>query len=81
MLGVLFAEQLEWVAVLLATMGTWLLAILIRALGAYLLWKFLARQRFLRRLRVARIIPEELKQKLESGEEVVIVDLRHPLEV
>ena len=79
-LGVLFAEQLEGVAVLLATMGAWLLAILVGGLGAYLLWKFLARQLFLRRLRVARITPEELKQKLESGDKVVIVDLRHPLE-
>ncbi len=64
----------------MATMGTWLLAILIGALRAYLLWKFLARQLFLRRLRVAQITPEQFKQKLESGEEVVIVNQRHPLE-
>ncbi len=79
-LGLLFSKQLEGLAVLLATMGSWLLAILVGGLGAYLLWKFLARQRFLRRLRVARITPEELHQKLELGEEVMIVDLRHPLE-
>jgi membrane protein DedA with SNARE-associated domain len=79
-LGVLFGEQLEGLAAMLATMGAWLLAILVGGLGAYLLWKFLARQLFLRRLRVARISPEELMQKLESREEVVIVDLRHPLD-
>ena len=79
-LGVLFGEQLEGLATLLATMGTWLLAILGGGLGAYLLWKFLARQLFLRRLRVARITPEDLKRKIESGEKVVIVDLRHALE-
>ncbi len=79
-LGVLFGEQLKGLAALLATMGTWLLAILVGGLGAYLLWKFLARQLFLRRLRVARITPEDLKRKLESGEKVVIVDLRHALE-
>jgi membrane protein DedA with SNARE-associated domain len=79
-LGVLFSEQLEGLAVLLATMGSWVLATLVGGLGAYLVWKFVARQRFLRRLRVARITPEELHQKLETGEEVMIVDLRHPLE-
>jgi membrane protein DedA with SNARE-associated domain len=79
-LGVLFGEQLEGLAVLLATMGSWLLAILVGGLGAYLGWKYLARQRFLRRLRIARITPEALRQKLETGEEVLIVDLRHPLE-
>ncbi len=80
-LGVLFSEQLEGLALLLATMGSWLLAIVAGGLGAYLLWKFVARKRFLRRLRVARITPEELHQKLETGEEVLIVDLRHPLEL
>jgi len=80
-LGILFSEQLEGVALLLATMGSWLLAILGGVLGAYLAWKFLARRRFLRRLRVARITPEALHQMMETGEEVLIVDLRHPLEV
>ncbi|HSB68842.1 MAG TPA: VTT domain-containing protein [Candidatus Methylomirabilis sp.] len=80
-LGLLFTEQLEGLAVLLATMGSWLLAILLGGLAAYLVWKFLARQLFLRRLRLARITPEELNQKLETGEVITIVDLRHPLEV
>jgi membrane protein DedA with SNARE-associated domain len=83
-LGALFGEQLERLTASVATMGTWLIAVLLGGLlgglGAYLLWKILARKRFLRRLRVARISPEELKRKLELGEEVVIADLRHPLE-
>ena len=79
-LGVLFSEQLEGVALVVATLGSWLLAILSGGLGAYLLWKFVARRRFLRRLRVARITAEELHQKLEAGTEIMIVDLRHPLE-
>jgi rhodanese-like protein len=78
---VLFGEQLEGLAALLATMGGWLLSILVGGLGAYLAWKFVARQRFLRLLRLARITPEELNQKLETGDEVMIVDLRHPLEL
>ncbi len=79
-LGVLFGKQLQGLAALVATMGTWLLAVLTGGLGAFLFWKYLARRLFLRRLRIARITPEALKQKLDSGDEVVIVDLRHPLE-
>jgi membrane protein DedA with SNARE-associated domain len=80
-LGDLFAEHLKGLAALLATLGAWLFAILVGGLAAYLGGKFLSRQRFLRRLRIARITPEELQQKLAAGEEVVIADLRHPLEV
>jgi len=46
------------------------------ALGAYITWKFVSRQRFLRKIRIARISPEELKAKLDGGEEILIVDVR-----
>ncbi len=42
--------------------------------------KFLERQRFLRALRIARITPEELKKKLDAREEILLLDVRHPLE-
>ena len=39
------------------------------------------RQRaFLREIRGAKIEPEELKAKLDAGEDVYIIDLRHPLD-
>jgi rhodanese-related sulfurtransferase len=44
------------------------------------LWKYLARQKFLRELRIARITPEELKIKIDAREDLVIVDLRHSLD-
>jgi membrane protein DedA with SNARE-associated domain len=50
-------------------------------LVGYLLAKLLRRWLFLRRLRMARISPEELKRKLDAGEEVAIVDLRTALDV
>ena len=46
------------------------------ALAAYIAWKFVSRQRFLRKIRIARISPEELKAKLDGGEAVLIVDVR-----
>ncbi len=54
--------------------------LLIGALAAYVVYKYVARQNFLRDLRVSRITVEELKQKLDSGEELAIVDLRHSLD-
>lgn len=79
-LGLLFSDQLEWLAGQVARLGTWLAAILVGGLAAYLLWKYVHRQRFLRRLRMARITADELKRKLDAGEEVMFVDLRHSLD-
>ena len=76
-LGYVFSDQLERVADHALTLGTWLLVLLFAALAGYIGWKYLHRRRFLRELRVARITPEELKRKLDAGEDVVVVDLRH----
>jgi hypothetical protein len=61
--------------------GSWLVVALVGSLAAYILWKYVQRQRFLHRLRIARITPKELMEKLTAGEEVMIVDLRQPLDV
>ncbi|MCI0352198.1 MAG: VTT domain-containing protein [Acidobacteriales bacterium] len=79
-LGHLFSPQLEQVSALASRSGSWLLAGSGVAFGVYLSIKYVRRLRFLRMLRVGRISPEELKQRLDAGEEVVIVDLRHPLD-
>lgn len=79
-LGYVFAGQIELVAARLASLGGWLLVVLLGALAAYIGYKFVARQRFLRELRIARITVEELKEKLDAGEQITIVDLRHSLD-
>jgi len=79
-LGWLFSHQLELVASYAVRMGTGLVALLAAALVAYIAWKYVARQRFLRRIRIARITPEELKAKLDGGEDVMVVDVRHRVE-
>jgi membrane protein DedA with SNARE-associated domain len=78
--GYIFSEQIEKIAARAATMGSWLAVLIIGALVSYIIWKFLARQKFLRELRIARITPEELKNKLDASEEMVIVDLRHSMD-
>src|SRR5438874_10798970 len=78
--GYAFSGEIERIAAQLASLGGWLLAVLVGALAAYIGYKFIARQRFLRELRIARITVDELKQKIDAGEPVTIVDLRHSLD-
>lgn len=78
--GYLFSAQLERIATIALRLGAWLVAVLVGALAAYIGWRYVQRHRFIRKLRIARITPEELLAKLEAGEEIVVVDLRHSLE-
>jgi len=79
-LGWLFSDQLERVGGEAARLGGWLLVLLIGGAAGYIAWKYYQRQRFLRELRIARITAHELKQKLDAGENVVVVDLRHKID-
>jgi hypothetical protein len=79
-LGYLFSDQLEDIAYHALRLGALFLVILGGSLAAYILWKYIQRRRFLRHLRIARITPEELKSKLDAGEELMILDVRHSLE-
>jgi membrane protein DedA with SNARE-associated domain len=72
--------ELEHVAEAALGLGTRLVAVLAGALAVYLLWKYVQRQRFIRKLSIARITPEELRRRIDSGEEVTVVDLRGSLE-
>jgi membrane protein DedA with SNARE-associated domain len=77
-LGLILSDQLEEIAL---RWGGWLIAVLAGSLAAYILWKFIQRQRFIRRLRIARITPKELMDKLTAGENISIVDLRQPIDI
>jgi membrane protein DedA with SNARE-associated domain len=74
--GWLFSAQLEVVAHAIEALGAWALGVLAAAVAGYVGWKYVARRRFLRRIRLARITPEELKRRLDAGEATVIVDVR-----
>lgn len=78
--GYVFSGELERVAAHAAYLGEWVLVIVAGGFAGYIFWKFYNRKRFLRNLRIARITPEELKGKIDAGEDVIIVDLRHALE-
>ena len=75
-LGFCFSDQLQRVVDALSRFGRGAVVMLVTLLVAYIAFKYLQRQRALRRLRIARITPEELRQRQEGGEEILIVDLR-----
>jgi len=78
--GYAFSGEIERVAEYGLRLGRGLGLLLIGALACYIAYKFVARQRFLRQLRIGRITPDELKRKIDAGEELVIVDLRHSMD-
>ena len=62
-------------------LGSVILAGLILATAGYIAFKFFQRHRFIRRLRVVRITPEELRDLLDRGQEVSVLDLRNGLDL
>ncbi len=79
-LGYLLSGQIEKIAQNAATLGGWLLLLLALGLGGYIFYKFMARRKFLRDLHIARISVDELKAKIDAGEQIAIVDLRHSID-
>jgi len=79
LLGALFSTQLEVILGYAATMGSSLLLLVIALFGLWIASKYLQRRMFLRKLQGDRITPEELRERLDAGEDLVIVDLRGPL--
>jgi len=78
--GYAFSSDLEDVASHLAFLGHGLFAILLAGLLVYVGWKYFNRWRFLRKLRIGRISPEELHRRITAGEDIIVIDLRHTLE-
>ena len=80
-LGFIFSDQLERIGTYLTRWGSGLAVVLGGCLATYIFWKYIQRRRFLHQLRTARITPQELMATLNAGAEVLIVDLRQPLDV
>jgi membrane protein DedA with SNARE-associated domain len=76
-LGYIFADQLEDVARFAVHLGRFMVVLVAGALLAHISRKYLQRRSFLRKLTIARISPSEVKQLLDAGEPLQIVDLRH----
>ncbi|HEU4367727.1 MAG TPA: VTT domain-containing protein [Methylomirabilota bacterium] len=79
--GYIFSDAIERVLIWVASLGRAAAVLVGAALIGYVLLKYLRRWLFLRRLRIARISPEDLRRKLEAGEDIAILDLRTALDV
>jgi membrane protein DedA with SNARE-associated domain len=78
--GYIVGEELESALAYSRGLGQTLFVLVAGGLTMYILWKYIVRRRLLRELSIARITPEELKVKLDSGEPVLIIDVRHSLD-
>lgn len=78
--GYIFSDQIEIIAARIASFGGSMGLVLAVAFGSYIAYKFIARQLFMRQLRIARITVDELKKKIDEGQSMVIVDLRHAMD-
>jgi len=76
LVGVLFSYQLEQIINALAGLGRSALGVVVGSSALYIGYKYFKRHRLLRELRMARITVDELHQKLEAGENPLILDLR-----
>ncbi|MGI9072625.1 MAG: VTT domain-containing protein [Bryobacteraceae bacterium] len=81
LLGRVFYRQVDAVMVLLGLFGRSAGLVVAALIGLYIGAKYLERRRFLRKLRINRITASEVRDLLEGGRAMTIVDLRHPAEV
>jgi len=77
-LGYIFSDQLELVAVHLFRIGTAVTVAATLGTGYYVGRTFLRWLRFLHEFRLARITPDELRDKLNSRKDILILDLQGP---
>jgi membrane protein DedA with SNARE-associated domain len=79
-IGYAFSYEIEALFGSAVKMGFLFGVALLGGLAAFIGWKVLHRHRSLRRMQMARIRAEELKEKIDRSENLVIFDVRHPLE-
>lgn len=79
-LGWIFRDQIELLADFLRRFGLWMGILAAAVLALYVAMKYRERRRIYRALRAQRITAHELKNKMEGGERLTIVDLRNRTE-
>ncbi|HEY3927257.1 MAG TPA: VTT domain-containing protein [Candidatus Koribacter sp.] len=79
--GFLFSGEVDAILSRSRAVGRVLVWLFVAAIVGWIVWKYVERRRFLKSIHVARIKPEELNEKMQAGEEVVIIDLRHKLDL
>ena len=75
-IGFVLHDQLDMVVGWFRALGTGAIPLVVGAILAYWAWRLVQKQRVIRELRMRRLTPTALRQRLDSGEPVRIVDLR-----
>jgi membrane protein DedA with SNARE-associated domain len=78
--GWLFRSQLGRIAVWLQRLGAWFALLAAVVFALYLVLRYIRRRTIYRDLRMSRIAPWELKERMDNGEDLMLVDLRNPVE-
>jgi membrane protein DedA with SNARE-associated domain len=81
LVGYVFGEELDRALDYAGGMGKTLFVLVAGGLTIYVLRKYSLRRRFLKQHVMARITPDELKQRLDAGENITIIDVRHSLDL
>ncbi|MGO9241801.1 MAG: VTT domain-containing protein [Bryobacteraceae bacterium] len=74
--GWLFRQQLERALEILARFGLWMFVALATPIALWIVWKYVQRRLWLRRVKSERVAPEAVKALLDGPTPPVIVDLR-----
>ena len=80
-IGFFFSSQIEQIFAAIMHIGGSALNLVIGLTILYIAYKYWQRQRLLNELRMARITVAELRQKLDDGENPIILDLRSGAEL
>ena len=80
LIGRFFGDVLKRHPHALSSVGHSAGLIFVLLLVAFFCYRVYRQRAFLRQIRGAKIEPEELKAMLDAGEDVYIIDLRHPLD-
>lgn len=80
-IGFAFSNQLQRVIDAVTRLGVDALWLVGGLLLVYIAFRFARQKLIMRQLRMARITVDELRRKQEAGEQIIIVDLRSPLDV
>jgi len=80
-IGRFFGDLLRRNPSLLDWAGRFSGALLVLGVLGFFIGRVVRRRMVIKKLVAARLEPEELKKQLDAGEQVYIVDLRHPLEL
>jgi rhodanese-related sulfurtransferase len=75
-LGYFFETQLDRVAVHVMRLGALTTFVILAGIGFFLVRRFVRWYRLVRQFNLARITPEELREKLNADKDIVLIDLQ-----